>query len=127
MMCALTLRLVNDYTLLFLSHVLSGLSTALMYSVFESWYVSEHSSRGFPAEWRARTFALATLLNSVVAILAGVLANTLVGIWGFRAPYVGSMVLILGVASMVVTTWTENYGSAQVVGFYRKDEKKTRY
>ncbi|GAA5805204.1 hypothetical protein HPULCUR_010718 [Helicostylum pulchrum] len=79
--------------------------------VFESWYVSEHTSRGFPAEWRARTFALATLLNSVVAILAGLLANSLVDIWGFRAPYIASMGLICFVATMVVTTWTENYGS----------------
>ncbi|CAO3608884.1 unnamed protein product [Mucor hiemalis] len=113
MLSALSLRLINEYTLLFLSHVLSGLSTALLYSVFESWYVSEHASRGFPAEWRARTFALATLLNSVVAILAGILANSLVDIWGFRAPYVGSMVLVCCVGTMVTTTWTENYGSNQ--------------
>ncbi|KAI8085387.1 hypothetical protein BDF21DRAFT_236573 [Thamnidium elegans] len=111
MLTAISIRLINNYALLFLSHVLSGLATALMYSVFESWYVSEHTSRGFPAEWRARTFALATLLNSVVAILAGLLANSLVDIWGFRAPYIASMGLICFVATMVVTTWTENYGS----------------
>jgi hypothetical protein len=111
MLAALTLRLVNNYVLLFTSHVLSGTSTALLYSVFESWYVSEHTSRGFPAEWRARTFALGTLLNSIVAILAGILANSLVNIWGFKAPYIGSMVLICFVAMMVITTWTENYGS----------------
>jgi len=97
--------------LLFLSHVLSGLATALMYSVFESWYVSEHTSRGFPAEWRARTFALATLLNSVVAILAGILANSLVDVWGFKAPYIASMLLVCLVATTVISTWTENYGS----------------
>lgn len=115
MMAAISLRLVNNYLLLFFSHVLSGLSTALLYSVFESWYVSEHTSRGFPAEWRARTFAIATLLNSVVAILAGLLANSLVDIWGFRAPYIASMVLVGLVALMVTTTWTENYGSNQFV------------
>lgn len=117
MLVAISIRLINNYALLFLSHILSGLSTALMYSVFESWYVSEHTSRGFPAEWRARTFALATLLNSVVAILAGLLANSLVDIWGFRAPYIASMVLICFVASMVVTTWTENYGTEEAVSF----------
>ncbi|KAF1805080.1 hypothetical protein V8B55DRAFT_1494628 [Mucor lusitanicus] len=111
LLTALSLRLVNAYMLLFLSHVLSGLATALMYSVFESWYVSEHTSRGFPAEWRARTFALATLLNSVVAILAGILANSLVDIWGFKAPYVASMLLVCFVATTVISTWTENYGS----------------
>jgi MFS family permease len=118
MLTALSLRLINTYALLFCSHVLSGLSTALLYSVFESWYVSEHTSRGFPAEWRARTFALGTLLNSVVAILAGILANSLVDIWGFRAPYIGSMVLVCLVAAMVISTWTENYGSHHIVSGY---------
>ncbi|CEP07653.1 hypothetical protein [Parasitella parasitica] len=113
LLAALSLRLVNAYMLLFLSHILSGLATALMYSVFESWYVSEHTSRGFPSEWRARTFALATLLNSVVAIVAGILANALVDIWGFKAPYIASMFLVCLVATTVISTWTENYGSNQ--------------
>lgn len=111
MLTALTLRLINNYVLLFTSHVLSGLSTALLYSVFESWYVSEHTSRGFPAEWRARTFALGTILNSIVAILAGIFANGLVNVWGFKAPYVASMLLVCFVALMVTTTWAENYGN----------------
>lgn len=115
MISALLLRLVNQYVLLFLSHVLSGLSTALLYSVFESWYVSEHTRLEFPAEWRARTFALATFFNSVVAIAAGILANTLVNIWGFKAPYVCSMLLVGLVGFMVTTTWTENYGSSRFV------------
>ncbi|KAI8969946.1 transporter [Mycotypha africana] len=110
MIIALLLRLINIYPLLFISHLLSGLATALMYSVFESWYVSEHTSRGFPADWRARTFALSTLLNSIVAIFAGVIANELVGLWGFRAPYIGSILMVSTVAVMVLSTWTENYG-----------------
>ncbi|RCI03949.1 Molybdate-anion transporter [Rhizopus stolonifer] len=111
---ALSLRMINIYMFLFCSHVLSGVSTALLYSVFESWYVSEHTSRGFPSEWRTRTFALGTLLNSVVAILAGILANALVDLWGFRAPYIASMSLVCFVATMVSSTWTENYGNHQI-------------
>ncbi|KAI8875270.1 DUF791-domain-containing protein [Backusella circina FSU 941] len=113
MISALLLRLINQYMLLFFSHVLSGLSTALLYSVFESWYVSEHARYEFPAEWRARTFALATFFNSVVAIVAGVFANTLVNIWGFKAPYIASMLLVVLVGFMVTTTWSENYGSSR--------------
>ncbi|KAI9485484.1 MAG: hypothetical protein EXX96DRAFT_545278 [Benjaminiella poitrasii] len=114
MLVALTLRLFNAYLFLFISHVLSGLSTALLYSVFEAWYVSEHTSRGFPADWRAHTFGLGTLLNSVVAILAGIVANALVELWGFRAPYVGSMIMIISVAITITANWTENYGSHQI-------------
>lgn len=126
MILSLALRLINAYILLFISHILSGLATALMYSVFESWYVSEHTSRGFPAEWRSRTFAIGTFLNSVVAILAGILANALVDKWGFRSPYVASMVLICFVALVVMNTWSENYGNNQNVihYMYLKREQK---
>ncbi|KAI8890100.1 DUF791-domain-containing protein [Backusella circina FSU 941] len=114
MLSALLLRLLNNYFLLFTSHVLSGLATALLYSVFESWYVSEHANQGFPAEWRGRTFALATFFNSVVAILAGIFANSLVDLWGLKAPYIGSMLLVSSVGFMVCTTWSENYGDSRL-------------
>ncbi|KAG1049124.1 hypothetical protein G6F43_008533 [Rhizopus delemar] len=113
MISALFLRLVNIYYLLFCSHVLSGLSTALHYSVFESWYVSEHTTRGYPSEWRARTFALSTFLNSISAILAGILSNALVDIWGYKAPYFASIILLCTVCTVITSTWTENYGSHQ--------------
>jgi MFS family permease len=115
MLSALLLRLLDNYFFLFTSHVLSGLATALLYSVFESWYVSEHANQGFPAEWRGRTFALGTFFNSLVAILAGVLANSLVDLWGLKAPYIASMGLVCSVGFMVSTTWTENYGDSRLV------------
>ncbi|KAL1929968.1 hypothetical protein VTP01DRAFT_1122 [Rhizomucor pusillus] len=112
---SIVLRLVNNYTLLLTSHVLSGTAAALQYSVFEAWYVSEHISRGFPSEWRARTFAVATFLNGLVAIVAGVVANTAVNMWGFSAPFLISMAL-LGVASSTITlTWSENYGESSEI------------
>lgn len=117
MISALFLRLVNIYYLLFCSHVLSGLSTALHYSVFESWYVSEHTTRGYPSEWRARTFALSTFLNSISAILAGILSNALVDIWGYKAPYFASIILLCTVCAVITSTWTENYGSHQKVSY----------
>lgn len=113
MVSALFLRLVSAYSLLFCSHVLSGLSTALLYSVFESWYVSEHTKRGYPPEWRARTFALCTFLNSISAILAGIFSNALVDIWGYRAPYMAAVALLCMVCVVITSTWSENYGNAQ--------------
>ncbi|SAL96083.1 hypothetical protein [Absidia glauca] len=110
---ALCLRLMEIYPILIVSHILSGASTALMYSVFESWYVSEHTSRGYPADWRSRTFATSTFLNGLVAIIAGLVANQLVDFWGVGAPYVFAMVLLGFAGFMISTTWTENYGEAQ--------------
>ncbi|KAI8388135.1 uncharacterized protein BYT42DRAFT_223548 [Radiomyces spectabilis] len=110
---SLVLRLINMYICLFLSHIMSGMSTALLYSVFEAWYVSEHTSRGFPADWRARTFATATFLNGLVAICAGIVANALVDIWSLRAPYMAAMLLLAFAAVTVQATWSENYGETQ--------------
>ncbi|EIE84949.1 hypothetical protein RO3G_09659 [Rhizopus delemar RA 99-880] len=86
MISALFLRLVNIYYLLFCSHILSGLSTALHYSVFES---------------------------CISAILAGILSNALVDIWGYKAPYFASIILLCTVCTVITSTWTENYGSHQ--------------
>ncbi|KAI8332907.1 hypothetical protein BC941DRAFT_435725 [Chlamydoabsidia padenii] len=110
---ALCLRLMDIYPILIISHILSGASTALMYSVFESWYVSEHTTRGYPADWRSRTFATSTFLNGLVAIIAGLIANQLVDYWGIGAPYVFAMVLLGFAGFMISTTWTENYGETQ--------------
>ncbi|KAI8073073.1 hypothetical protein BC940DRAFT_290476 [Gongronella butleri] len=107
---ALCVRMMNVYPVLILSHLLSGASTALMYSVFEAWYVAEHTARGFPSEWRSQTFGQATFLNGIVAIVAGLVANQLVDIWGVTAPYIFACMLLTGAASMILSTWTENYG-----------------
>ena len=36
---------------------------------------SEHISRGFPTEWMGKTLSLAMLGNSIVAIVAGIVAQ----------------------------------------------------
>jgi hypothetical protein len=40
------IRLTNNYHYLIGSHLLSGLSTALLYCVFEAWYISQHQRKG---------------------------------------------------------------------------------
>jgi hypothetical protein len=101
------------YWILLASHILSGTSGTLMYTVFESWYVSEHSSRGYPAEWRSQTFATGTFLNGLVAIIAGVVANPLVDHLGVWSPYVLAMLLLFSAATLMGATWNENYGDRQ--------------
>lgn len=40
------IRLSSNYHYLVVSHLLSGLSTALLYCVFEAWYISQHQRKG---------------------------------------------------------------------------------
>ena len=40
------IRLSGNFQYLVVSHLLSGLSTALLYCVFEAWYISQHQRKG---------------------------------------------------------------------------------
>ncbi len=72
-----------------------------------------HFQRGFEAQWLSLTFSKAIFLgNGLVAILAGLLANTLVTSLslGPVAPFdAASVALFVGMV-VILRTWTENYG-----------------
>ncbi|KAI9264113.1 hypothetical protein BDA99DRAFT_508441 [Phascolomyces articulosus] len=109
---SLFLRLRSYYPLLFLSHVLSGMAASMQYSVFEAWYVAEHTSQNLPSDWMARTFGKGTFLNGLVAIIAGIVANGVVDLWGYTAPFVVSMGLVMVAAGMITSSWGENFGES---------------
>lgn len=88
------------------------MAASMQFSVVEAWYVAEHSARGIPADWMSRTFAKATFLNGLVAIIAGIIANAVVDIWGFTAPFVLSILLAIAAGLLISSTWSENYGEA---------------
>src|SRR6186713_1781503 len=73
---ALTI-LSNHIAILFLGRVLGGVSATLLYSVFESWMVTEFNRvlPDEPASTMSGIFSTMTTLNSVIAIAAGVLAE----------------------------------------------------
>ena len=45
--------------------LLAGVATSLLFSVFESWLVTEHNARKYSEESLSRTFALATFGNGL--------------------------------------------------------------
>ena len=113
---------------MFAGRILGGLSTAILFSVFESWLVA--SFQGLPATLAlagntsnvkaavSRTLSLtmgrAALVNGIVAAGAGVVANWIVGQTdGFRAPFMLSGVLLLIAWVVIGNIWDENYGAQQ--------------
>ncbi|CAI5955747.1 unnamed protein product [Closterium sp. NIES-65] len=104
-----------DYRLLMLGRVLGGIATSLLFSAFESWLVAEHFKRGFEAQWLSVTFSSAIWLgNGLIAILSGLLANSLVTslALGPVAPFdAAALVLLLG-GAIITATWPENYGDS---------------
>uniref|UniRef100_A0A2K6QE59 Molybdate-anion transporter n=2 Tax=Rhinopithecus roxellana TaxID=61622 RepID=A0A2K6QE59_RHIRO len=110
-LCCLT-KLSQDYFVLLVGRALGGLSTALLFSAFEAWYIHEHVERhDFPAEWIPATFARAAFWNHVLAVVAGVTAEA-VASWiglGPVAPFVAAIPLLALAGALALRNWGENY------------------
>lgn len=69
--------------------------------------------RGFEAQWLSLTFSKAIFLgNGLIAIVAGLVANTLAGTFNFGpvSPFdAAACVLAVGMG-IIMFTWPENYG-----------------
>lgn len=98
------------FGVLLVGRLLGGMATSLLFSVFEAWYVNEHESRGFPAEWLSESFSRASFGNGLVAILCGQLAGLVAGPFGFVAPFDVAIGVLVLVAVLIHHNWTENYG-----------------
>jgi MFS family permease len=107
-------KLYNNFELLLLGRVLSGIATSLLFSSFESWMVSEHQKYDFAPAWLSQTFSHATLGNGVVAIGAGLAASYVADEYGFVAPFMLALVILVICGLTVLFTWSENYGDAKI-------------
>lgn len=104
-------KLVPEYWTLMLGRFLSGISTSLLFSVFESWMVCEHNRLGFDEVQLGDTFSYATFGNGLAAVIAGLMANTAAESYGYVAPFIVAIAPLVSVALLVAFTWTENYGN----------------
>ena len=113
---------VNHLPLLIIGRVLGGLATSLLYSVFDSWLCAEHTARKYPASLMSTIYTSQTFLNSISAILAGlvaqrvssVLSMTNIGgsvfIGGYIAPFDLAIVSLIAALILSELLWSENYG-----------------
>lgn len=115
-LCCLT-KLSRNYGILICGRVLGGISTSLLFTAFDAWYLYEHTqTHSFPNEWVPATFAKATLYNSVISVAAGILANTIAEWVGFGpvAPFVLAIPFLITAGVLIQFTWDENYGGKQM-------------
>jgi len=114
----------NVFGVLMVGRVLGGISTSLLFSVFDSWLVSESQREGFNGEQLGNTFSLAYFGSSIAAIAAGqfgeIAANlaplTSVGggiyYGGYVTPFdLANIVLVLCMI-YISGKWQENYGQS---------------
>ena len=122
---------VNSFAVLLLGRLLGGISTSLLFSVFDAWMINEHNARGFDPALLSDTFTKAIFTNSVVAIVSGLIANaaanfsgltTMTGqefsvgdgsvmIGGYCAPFDVAVAVLLVGGAFIFQNWGENYGS----------------
>ena len=109
-------KLSPNFWWLMTGRILGGVSTSILFSTFESWYVYEHSERhGFPPEWIGITFSLTTFWNGILAIAAGIVSNVLAENLEFGpvAPFLAAVVPLIACGLFIATSWEENYGNRQ--------------
>ncbi|CAG0899302.1 unnamed protein product [Cyprideis torosa] len=98
-----------------LGRVLGGISTSILFSAFESWYVYEHKERyQFDSSWLSLTFGRTTYWNGILAIFAGVVANVVAEDlqFGPLAPFIVAIPVLMACAVAIQTGWHENYGQS---------------
>lgn len=97
-------KLFTSLPVLFVGRSLGGISTTLLYSVFDAWMVHEHNSRGLEGMGLplSQIFGQMTTCSSLSAIAAGVTGQALADLFGTNvAPFMGSACL-LGLAFLLI-------------------------
>ncbi|KAJ8347130.1 hypothetical protein SKAU_G00285310 [Synaphobranchus kaupii] len=118
--CCLT-KLSRDYFVLILGRMLGGLSTSLLATAFEAWYLHRHLDVcDFPREWIPTTFARAAGWNHGLAVGAGLVANLLAE-WAGLGPVAP---FLLAVPCLVACGWVVlwDWGRAEAEGGVGEDQ-----
>ncbi|ORY62637.1 uncharacterized protein BCR38DRAFT_486899 [Pseudomassariella vexata] len=115
--CLLTM--VPMVPLLFAGRVLGGISTSILFSVFDSWLVSNFRERRLVEKGcdLSQTYGTMSTINSVTAIASGVMSDVVVWMTGTKkAPFLVSAILLWLATPTIKSRWAENYGSAATKG-----------
>jgi MFS transporter, MFS domain-containing protein family, molybdate-anion transporter len=107
--CLLTT--IPNVPLLYLSRILGGISTSLLFSVFESWMVTDFHNRFLEKKGLnlSRTFGTMSTINSVTAIASGLVSEWLVKSSGTKkAPFYASMGLLALAFLFIYGQWVRS-------------------
>jgi len=113
----------KDFKILMLGRLLGGVATSLLFSVFEAWLIGAHSRAGVMS-YLGKSFSLAQYGNSIIAILAGQIANRAAsyadlkpissesGFYtgGYLGPFDVSLVALMLCGCICSFLWEENHG-----------------
>jgi len=126
------INLLEQYeclTGLILARIVGGITTNLLFTVFESWLVTEHRKKGFSEEKLEIIMRDSVISSNISAIASGYLAHQLAHYLGAVGPFEGAVFFTFIALVLVTSQWTENYGSdsteIKTVGKYMKEAFST--
>ncbi|KAI1141296.1 DUF791-domain-containing protein [Hypoxylon sp. FL0543] len=105
---------IPSVPVLFLGRILGGISTSILFSVFDSWMVTNFRERRLVEDGcdLSRTYATTSIVNSLSAIVSGVAGEWLVRVTGTKkAPFLLSAGLLWYALQIIWAHWVENYGA----------------
>lgn len=108
--------LSDNLFILFVGRFCGGISTTLLYSVFEAWLITEYHQRGLSRTnlKLGAVFGNMTTISSIVAILSGIFGDMLVNWLGGRVwPFMASVGCSAVAMMLILKSWRENYGGQQ--------------
>uniref|UniRef100_A0A1B6KYB1 Molybdate-anion transporter n=1 Tax=Graphocephala atropunctata TaxID=36148 RepID=A0A1B6KYB1_9HEMI len=109
-LCCLTKISSDFYTLLF-GRILGGISTSILCSTFEAWYINEHVNRlGLNSDWLNITFSMAGFYTGFLAIVAGIVCQIFAEGFnlGSQSPFILAIPFLLTSSYIIYNTWTED-------------------
>jgi MFS family permease len=100
--------LFDSIFILFIGRILGGIATTLMYSVFESWMVTEYHRQHLDDAGGSLSdiFGIMTTLNGVIAIVAGLFAQAIADLSGTQtAPFMTAAVCLFLAFGYILNHW----------------------
>lgn len=94
------------------ARVIGGVTTNLLGSCFEAWLVTEHRKRKFDEESLELLMRDSSIISNSAAICSGFLAHALAEFLGPVGPFQGAVATTSIALTLVLSIWTENYGSS---------------
>lgn len=98
----------GNFSALVCGRILGGISSSLLYTVFEAWLLGElQRVRLASAETRVGSlFGAMSTCNGMVAILSGILSQLLVYVTGsVKAPFLASVLCLVIAAGLIRRAW----------------------
>lgn len=100
--------LFDSIFILFTGRILGGLATTLMYSVFESWMVTEYHRQHLDDAGGSLSdlFGIMTMLNGIIAIMAGLFSQAVADFTGTQtAPFMVAVLCLFLAFGYILNHW----------------------